>query len=274
MKVDIDINLGKNEETTENGDKKIPLARHQWVSSRDPNWASVSSEKSPLIEISQEKKNWISCEKLPESIPFIKLVVPFRSFMPSNLENDGEEVRNKIGEVNWNKMIDDAIIIGTENDQLSTCFKSCNGVLPYICLPCFCCSNCNRDNHAEVSSLKWSKIFEKYKIPFQIAHKPGSMIDALLSANSDRAPNLFGYVIDIEKIYIESVAPKKTKSKNSQNKTEKVGKTPFSNDCGCLCFDTSISTDNNSDSQPKTEIKQTNKKKKNNRADKEQQADR
>ena len=46
-------------------------------------------------------KGWVSSYEMPQNIPFIRLIVPFESSMPTTLEYDGEEVRDLIGNKIW-----------------------------------------------------------------------------------------------------------------------------------------------------------------------------
>jgi len=253
MKVDVDIEINSNGNKTNNssnnpdsGEKENKnKSREDWKASKEPNWSKVKTEKTPLLDEPNEnitnnkklilphadKKNWIATDKMPENVPFIKLTIPFSSKMPTKLEYESEEVRDKIGNDNWNKLVSDAIIIGAANEQVDCCLQN-NGILAYMCCPCFWfCFYKYRDDKLEDSLRKWKKTFDQQKIPFDVAYKPGDITEAFYSANFELSPKIFCFVIDIEKIYQESVAPKK----NKKNKT--VEKTP-TGDCSCICIDT------------------------------------
>jgi hypothetical protein len=143
------------------------------------------------------------------------------------------EVRSRIGDDNWNKMIKDATFLGAENDQIQNCYKTFYGVFVYLCFPCFWAGlyKYADDKTADIFE-KWKRVFDEKKIPFELHYRPGNFRDACFSGNFDAAPRTFCFVIDIENIFIEEVRPRKHETAKIMLKTPE-------NDCSCICFDNS-----------------------------------
>jgi hypothetical protein len=185
-----------------------------------------------IIPPAAQKNSWIPSADIPVNRPFQKLVIPLTPIMPSSLEFDGEEVRARIGNENWNKMISDAQFIGQENAQIQTCFNFLNGAFVYICFPCFwyCIYKYTQDKTTEIFA-KWKDVFDKKKIPFELYYKPGSLQEAFFACNFEYAHRTHCFLIDVEHIVIDP-QPRKAQKQKPPVKTPE-------NECSMLCFETS-----------------------------------
>ena len=194
--------------------------------------AEVETYDIKIIPPAAQKNSWIPAANIPVNRPFQKLVIPFIPIMPSSLEFDGEEVRARIGNENWNKMISDAQFIGQENTQVQTCFNFMNGAFVYICFPCFwyCIYKYTQDKTTEIFA-KWKDVFDNKKIPFELHYKPGSLQEAFFACNFEYAHRTHCFLIDVEHIFIDDMKIKPQPRKPP-------AKTP-ENDCSMLCFGTS-----------------------------------
>ena len=197
---------------------------------------SKANEKSPLLQNStsagekgtQEEKLAIDANapsgykaslQAPPSLPFIQLIVPFKPIMPPTLEYEGEELRDKISDVHWNKMITEAAIIGEADQRLNCCYRSY--ILPYVCFPCFYyCFYKFAEDRAKDAFVKWKAVFDPFKIKFEMAYRPGAIDKALFSGNFHLAPKYHCFVIDIEHVFTLRDKP--------------LRKTPLGTDC-CFC---------------------------------------
>ena len=117
------------------------------------NWNHVpvpKTEETPLlleqpqkstIELkvppSAQKRLFVPNENMPDSIPFQKLLIPFHVKLPLSVVTEGEELKQKIGQKSWDKLINDAHNIGEKNEKIELLYSKCNGLFVYLCLPCF-----------------------------------------------------------------------------------------------------------------------------------------
>ena len=127
-----------------------------------------------------------------------RIYIPFSAIQPSTLEYDGEEIRDLIGDDNWNKFVREISEIGTTNQHLETCYGSC--CLPFLCCPCFwfCCYK-SAWHHAVGSYERWKPVFEREKVGLSVAYKPGKIDKAYFTLDFMAAPHLYCAVVDVSK---------------------------------------------------------------------------
>ena len=126
------------------------------------------------------------------------IYMPFSAIQPSTLEYDGEEVRDLIGDDNWNKFVREISEIGATNQYLETCYGSC--CLPFICCPCFwfCCYKSTW--HQAVGTYeRWKPLFSRENVGLTVAYKPGKIDKAYFTLDFMTAPHLYCAVIDVSK---------------------------------------------------------------------------
>lgn len=156
-----------------------------------------------------QNPSWIptSRAQVPVSIRNKQLVLPFKSTLPYNLDNDGVGIRIILGETKWRKLKREIESIGGYNEQLDCCYTHALGRCSmYLCFPCFyCCLYRHNEEYTSHVYKYWRDEFKEKNINFCIYYSPGSLWDAMIEDDFELAPATHCFCIDISSSYVQRI---------------------------------------------------------------------
>lgn len=206
---------------------------------QDSTWIPVSRTNIPTTQRNQ-------------------LVLPFRSYMPSSLEEDARGVKALLGDRAWKKLVKEVEVIGGYNEQLLCCYNHhCGRPAMYVCFPCFyCCLFKHNEEYTTDTYRYWRKEFEAKNIDFKLYYTPGSLWNAFAMDDFELAPFTHCFCIDVSSMshkpaVRKSRPPKAVPPTNERAKPEKnFGFLPESNSLTGMAIRTLVDEDGVVDKAP------------------------
>jgi len=141
------------------------------------------------------REGWIPSPMALPSVPFVLTIIPFKSNVNGSARVIDSSLQSKLGETQWNDLLNDAASIGAANESLDCCFSSASG----FCLPvsCCCCTYCRyltAYNRPVTIFDKWKAVMKEKNIPFELCYRPGNFWLALYLKNYEWNQKTYGFM--------------------------------------------------------------------------------